>query len=552
MRNMLFWRVLSSILVTVLVTLLVLSFTLVGFLRANGIEQKQELLREQARDVASMMSQRDATYLWSVTTNWDNVIRDKIRAIGESNDLSIWLVDRNGFVLSLSTDSDTLAKRLKDEAVLEQLHRVMSGEEIQVQGLFAELGGQIVTVGVPWADRFGDVGGAVLLHTDVSNLDVSFGAVGKQVIWAALAALVLGVALSYFITRSLTRPITKISRAVGKFAKGELDSRVDISRRDELGDLARAFNSMAEDLSQLEMLRRGFVANVSHELRSPMTSMQGYVQGMLDGTIPPEEHSKYLGVVLSETKRLNKLISELLDLSRIESGKFPLKYQKFDANELIARIMFQYEGRIEEKHISVDIDFRQQQCMVWADPDRISQVVVNLIDNAVKFLHDGGSLTVWTHIDEEHAIVTIKDDGPGIAADDLPYIFDRFYKADKAHSGRGTGLGLSIVKKILEQHGQDIRCNSTPGHGTAFIFTLAKYTPELEQRQREAEAQEAQKAAEQAAKNGSMPDGGAQDGAAHAQDVPAQGVSARDVPDHDAPAHDASAQDGSDQSIRRG
>lgn len=552
MRNMLFWRVLSSILVTVLVTLLVLSFTLVGFLRANGIEQKQELLREQARDVASMMSQRDATYLWSVTTNWDNVIRDKIRAIGESNDLSIWLVDRNGFVLSLSTDSDTLAKRLKDEAVLEQLHRVMSGEEIQVQGLFAELGGQIVTVGVPWADRFGDVGGAVLLHTDVSNLDVSFGAVGKQVIWAALAALVLGVALSYFITRSLTRPITKISRAVGKFAKGELDSRVDISRRDELGDLARAFNSMAEDLSQLEMLRRGFVANVSHELRSPMTSMQGYVQGMLDGTIPPEEHSKYLGVVLSETKRLNKLISELLDLSRIESGKFPLKYQKFDANELIARIMFQYEGRIEEKHISVDIDFRQQQCMVWADPDRISQVVVNLIDNAVKFLHDGGSLTVWTHIDEEHAIVTIKDDGPGIAADDLPYIFDRFYKADKAHSGRGTGLGLSIVKKILEQHGQDIRCNSTPGHGTAFIFTLAKYTPELEQRQREAEAQEAQKAAEQAAKNGSMPDGGAQDGAAHAQDVPAQGVSARDVPEHDAPAHDASAQDGSDQSIRRG
>lgn len=552
MRNMLFWRVLSSILVTVLVTLLVLSFTLVGFLRANGIEQKQELLREQARDVASMMSQRDATYLWSVTTNWDNVIRDKIRAIGESNDLSIWLVDRNGFVLSLSTDSDTLAKRLKDEAVLEQLHRVMSGEEIQVQGLFAELGGQIVTVGVPWADRFGDVGGAVLLHTDVSNLDVSFGAVGKQVIWAALAALVLGVALSYFITRSLTRPITKISRAVGKFAKGELDSRVDISRRDELGDLARAFNSMAEDLSQLEMLRRGFVANVSHELRSPMTSMQGYVQGMLDGTIPPEEHSKYLGVVLSETKRLNKLISELLDLSRIESGKFPLKYQKFDANELIARIMFQYEGRIEEKHISVDIDFRQQQCMVWADPDRISQVVVNLIDNAVKFLHDGGSLTVWTHIDEEHAIVTIKDDGPGIAADDLPYIFDRFYKADKAHSGRGTGLGLSIVKKILEQHGQDIRCNSTPGHGTAFIFTLAKYTPELEQRQREAEAQGAQKAAEQAAKGGAMPDGGAQDGAAHAQDVAAQGVSARDVPAQDAPVHDASAQDGSDQSIRRG
>ena len=496
MRFPMFLRVLSSILVTVLVTLLVLSFTLVGFLRANGVVQKQELLREQARDVASMMSERDGSYMWSVTTNWDNVIRQKINSISEDNDSIIWLVDRNGFVLSLSEDTDSLAKRLKDENVLEQLHKVLSGEEIQVQGLFTELGSQTVTVGVPWTDRFGDVGGAVLLHTDVSNLDVSFSAVGRPVAIAAIAALILGIALSYLMSRSITKPITKISRAVGRFAKGELDSRVDINRRDELGDLASAFNSMAEDLSKLETLRRGFVANVSHELRSPMTSMQGYVQGMLDGTIPQEDYPKYLNVVLSETKRLTKLISELLDLSRIESGKFPLKYQKFDANELIARIMFQYEQRIEEKHINVDISFRQEQCIVWADPDRISQVVVNLIDNAVKFLQDGGNLTVWTLMDEDHAIVTVKDDGVGISQDDLPFIFDRFYKVDKAHSGKGTGLGLSIVKKILEQHGQDIRCTSTPGHGTTFMFTLAKYTPELEQKeQQKAEQQKTEQRA---------------------------------------------------------
>lgn len=490
MRNPLFFRVLSSILATVLVTLTVLSFTMMGFLRANGIAQRQELLREQARDVASMMSQRDANYLWSVTTNWDNVIRDKIRSIGKSQDAVIWLVDRNGFVLSLSSNSGELAKRLKDETVLEQLEIVLSGKEIQVQGLFEELGGQIVTVGVPWVDRFGDVSGAVLLHTDVSNLDTGFGEVGRQIIWTAVAALVLGVALAYCITRSITRPITHISKAVSRFAKGELDSRVTVNRHDELGELAQAFNSMAEDLSKLEELRRGFVANVSHELRSPMTSMQGYVQGMLDGTIPEAEYPRYLEVVLNETRRLNKLISELLDLSRIESGKFPLNYQRFDANELIARIMFQYEGRIEAKHINVDISFRQEQCFVWADPDRISQIVVNLIDNAVKFLPDGGNLTVWTHADEEHVIVTIKDDGPGIAAEDLPYIFDRFYKADKAHSGRGTGLGLSIVKKILEQHGQNIKCASTPGHGAAFMFTLAKYKPELEKQSRPVEFSE--------------------------------------------------------------
>ena len=137
----------------------------------------------------------------------------------------------------------------------------------------------------------------------MSNLDVGFDAVGRQLVWAAIAALVLGVALAYLMTRSITQPITTISNAVARFAKGELDSRVTINRRDELGELAQAFNSMAEDLSQLETLRRGFVANVSHELRSPMTSMQGYVQGMLDGTIPVEEYPRYLGVVLSETKR---------------------------------------------------------------------------------------------------------------------------------------------------------------------------------------------------------------------------------------------------------
>ena len=474
-RTPLFFRVLASILVTVLVTLGVLSFTMMGFLRNSAIRQRQEVLRGQALDVASMMRLRDSNYLLSVTTNWDRAISDKITSISQDHASTIWLVDKNGFVLSLSSDSQQLAKRLRDDEVLQQLQRVLSGEEIQVQGLFAELGGQIVTVGVPWQDRFGSIGGAVLLHTDVSNLEVGFEVVGRQVVWAALAALVLGIILAWLMSRSITRPITKISNAVSGFARGELDRRVDIRRGDELGDLANDFNSMAKELSNLETSRRGFVANVSHELRSPLTSMQGYVQGMLDGTIPQEEHPKYLAVVLSETKRLNKLISELLDLSRIESGKFPLNYQKFDINELLARIMLQYEQRIEEKHVNVDISFRQEQCLVWADPDRISQVLVNLIDNAVKFLSDGGNLTVWTLLDESHAIVSIKDDGAIISPEDLPYIFDRFYKADKSHSGKGTGLGLSIVKRILEQHGQDIKCTSTPGKGTTFVFTLARY-----------------------------------------------------------------------------
>ena len=162
-----------------------------------------------------------------------------------------------------------------------------------------------------------------------------------------------------------------------------------------------------------------------------------------------------------------------MDLSRFESGKFPLNRKAFDVNELIACALIKYEKQIEDKGISVEVAFRDNQCMVYADSDRINQVVTNLIDNAVKFLSQGGQLNIKTHSVDDLCYVTIQDTGIGIAPDDLPFIFDRFYKADKAHtSGKGTGLGLSIVKKILEQHGQTIQVTSTLGKGTSFVFTL--------------------------------------------------------------------------------
>ena len=231
---------------------------------------------------------------------------------------------------------------------------------------------------------------------------------------------------------------------------------------------------MAENVSRLDQSRRSFVANVSHELRSPMTCIQGYVQGMLDGTIQDGEREKYLNTVLSETKRLTKLIGELLDLSRFEAGKTPLNKTRFDIDELILSVLFKFEKRIEDKGIDVEISFKEQPCFVEADMDRITQVVTNLIDNAVKFAAEKGRLIVWTHVVDNLCYVTVKNDGATIPADDLPFIFERFYKVDKAHtSGGGTGLGLAIVKRILEQHGQTISVTSAGGL-TTFVFTLER------------------------------------------------------------------------------
>jgi len=199
---------------------------------------------------------------------------------------------------------------------------------------------------------------------------------------------------------------------------------------------------------------------------------------MLDGTIDEAERPRYLETVLAETKRLTKLVGALLELSRFESGKMPMNMTVFDINELVLSVMFRYEQKIEDKGILVDITFKEQPCYVLADSDRITQVVTNLIDNAVKFTRENGQLTVWSHVVDSVVYVTVKNEGAGIPAADLPFIFDRFYKVDKAHtSGMGTGLGLSIAKKIIEQHGQEIKASSS-GSMTTFVFTLEQASPE--------------------------------------------------------------------------
>ena len=197
---------------------------------------------------------------------------------------------------------------------------------------------------------------------------------------------------------------------------------------------------------------------------------------MLDRAIEEEDRDKYLEIVLNETKRMNTLISDLLDLAKIESGQFPIELSEFDINEQLRQCIIMFEQRIESKKLDVDINFNEDKMMVWADRDRISQVVTNLVDNAVKFSSEGGSLKIWTTSDDDKVYINIEDSGEGIPKEDEPYIFERFYKADKSHSRNkpGTGIGLSIVKRILTQHGEDISLKNEPGKGTTFTFTLTK------------------------------------------------------------------------------
>ncbi len=472
-KNRLFWRMFWAFLAVMLVTALTLSLMMVVMVRGERVNALENELRMQARDVAKLMQQYNVTLssFWQSGSSVAEILNWKIGEIRGTYSADVWLVSSNRRVLVLG-DNQYDQEQLNDEDVLYKIDQVLSGDEIRVQGLIKELGPHMVTIGVPWRDITGRVGGAVLLHISTELLVVDYLDLVRNAVIAVLAAMAVGAVLAFVIARLQTEPIRQIRLAVTDFAKGKLERRVMVSADQELMELAASFNQMAQDLSNLEQSRRSFVANVSHELRSPLTSIRGYIEGLLDGTIGESERGKYLNVALFETKRLTKLVNELLDLSKIESGNLTQTVTRFDLSEILRQELIKFEGRIDEKGLNVEVDLPDEPLFAWADCDRVRQIATNLIDNAIKFARtkimltarDGGA---WL-------TVTVENDGEAIAGEDLPHLFDRFYTADKAHtSGKGTGLGLAIVKKILDQMGQKIWVESDE-QKTSFHFTLEK------------------------------------------------------------------------------
>ena len=475
MRRSLFLRTYSVLLAALLATIAIFTGVLAAAQRQARQESYENEVRLQAREVADYMSNLSTLSYVQSNATMKYIIRRKIADIYSNYNADIWLVSYDSGIVQYLDSSWNTTRSIATDAVKAQLSRIQEGNEIRVTGLFPELekGDQIVTIGVPWWYDGVEVVGAVLLHIPVRSLRISLSGVIRQIWPPAALALLLGTILAFFLARSQIRPLKEMSSAVREFSKGDLTRRVDVNCGGELQELGDSINRMAEELTRLEDSRRSFVANVSHELRSPMTCMRGYVQAMLDGVIDPSDMPRYLHIVLDETDRLTDLVKDLLDLSRLESGKFPLTLAPFDANELVRRNLINFEPRIDEKHIEVDVQLGEGPLTVMADANRINQVVSNIIDNAVKFMNGEHSrLTVRTTPEGGNVRFTIMNNGPKIAEADLPYIFERFYKADKAHtSGQGTGLGLSICQRIMQQHGSKITVRSTDQE-TAFEFTL--------------------------------------------------------------------------------
>ena len=285
---------------------------------------------------------------------------------------------------------------------------------------------------------------------------------------------VLSLISLMLISNSTLKPIREIIATSKQYAAGNFNARIDVHTDNEFGELARYMEEMADELSRSNEYRRSFISNISHDFRSPLTSIKGYIEAMIDGTIPPDKHEKYLQIVLSETMRLTKLTQGLLELNNFDSFDLQLDKSNFDIKSIILPTINTFEGRCQDKGIYLHAIFHTDNTIVYADRTRIQQVIYNLVDNAIKFTPEGRQITVQVTEKSDKIFVSVKDEGVGIPPESIKKVFDRFYKTDpsRGKDKTGTGLGLAITKEIIKAHGENITLNSKVGEGSEFIFSL--------------------------------------------------------------------------------
>ena len=394
-----------------------------------------------------------------------------IDALSHSTDTSVVVLNTDGRVMAATSNNTNFSIKR------EFYEDVMHGQKVQYVGT---LGGLYettsLTVGVPihYNDENAIIGG-VFVSLAMPEINELRSGIIKIFLFAVSLVLIITLIIIFSTSSRITRPLKALNNASKAIADGHVERRVALTEQNEIGELGDSFNKMAESIEHLEDMRRNFIANVSHDLRTPMTTISGFVGGILDGTIPPEKHEQYLSIVLDETKRLSRLVTDLLDLSKLEQGNFNLEIRELNINELLRLSIIKSEKRITDKDIQLTVNFESDDQWVLADKDSILRVLTNLLDNAIKFTEPGGFMDIRTGMtDKNKVFVTIQNSGIGIDKDDLIHVFDRFYKSDKSRSldKNGTGLGLYIVKNIIKSHGETIWVESEPDSYTRFNFTL--------------------------------------------------------------------------------
>lgn len=463
-----------------LASVAVLEFLLAA-LSANYFSRERLIsLQTRAEQVARIVAQNyednDGKYIDGTS------IYRSFSIMASVTEADILLADANGKLLyAVSFDGETGTSTL-----MESLEGLRIEEKVQEKltqdGVYQSLGTlsglydkTSFLVGVPILSDSVQIG-EVFVVTPTQDLGAYLQALFKMFLICTGFAILLSFWVLYYSTEAMVKPLRAMAQAAQSFARGDFSVRVPVEGEEEIEQLARAFNDMAESLAVQELTGRTFVANVSHELKTPMTTIGGFIDGILDGTIPPEKSHHYLEIVSTEVKRLSRMVMAMLNISRIEAGEMQIKPQQVDLGEIVCRTVIGFEKPIEEKSIEIE-GLDAEKVYVQADPDLVSQIVYNLIENAVKFTPANGTITVFYQNQGKMVETVIRNTGDGISREEMSRLFDRFYKSDRSRSmdKTGVGLGLHIVKSLVHLHGGDVSVDSVEGQYTQFSFTLPRF-----------------------------------------------------------------------------
>ena len=416
-----------------------------------------------------MIAKTYASDLYNSETSLDTV-KKQLDALDTYLSATIWIINPSGrMVLDSSAPVN-----LENEVVIENFDpTVASGSYYIVGNFFGSFHEQMLSVFSPITSNF-KVKGYVVIHTPMSAIQASANSLLNISYIMLVILFLLSLIILIFFTEMVYLPLRKITEATEQYASGNMHYEFQVDSEDEIGYLAATLSYMANEIARSEDDQKKFVANVSHDFRSPLTSIKGYLEAMLDGTIPPEMHEKYINIVLNETDRLTKLTNGLLTLNNINTKGMLLDRTDFELNQVIRSTAATFEGTCRQKSIAIELVLTGDCIYVNADMGKIQQVFYNLLDNAIKFSHSDSVIKLETNEKSNKVYISVKDSGIGIPKDDLKLIWNRFYKSDasRGKDKKGTGLGLSITKEIIHAHGEHINVISTEGVGSEFIFSL--------------------------------------------------------------------------------
>ena len=432
----------------------------------------EHLKREKADALyreATLIANTYASDLYNNETSLDTV-KKQLDALDTYLSANLWIINPSGrMVLDSQAPVD-----LENEIVISDFDPTITGNSYYTVGnFFGSFSEEQLSVFAPITSDY-KVRGYVVIHYPLSNLVASCNSLLNISYLMLIILFLLSMIILIFFTEMVYLPLRKITEATEQYAAGNMHYEFQIDSEDEIGYLGATISYMASEIARSEDDQKKFVANVSHDFRSPLTSIKGYLEAMLDGTIPPELYEKYLTIVLNETERLTKLTNSLLTLNNLNTKGMLLDKSIFDINKVIRNTAASFEGTCKSKAIAIELILTGDELFVTADVGKIQQVLYNLLDNAIKFSHPDSIIKIETNEKHNKVFVSVKDSGIGIPKDDQKLIWDRFYKSDlsRGKDKKGTGLGLSITKEIIQAHGEHINVISTEGVGSEFIFSL--------------------------------------------------------------------------------